>query len=84
MTYNYKTKGTCSRSIQLTIDEDGVLTKVSFQGGCNGNLNGISNLVVGQKAADISQKLRGTDCNGKGTSCPDQLSIAITEALASR
>ncbi|MEG0692889.1 MAG: TIGR03905 family TSCPD domain-containing protein [Oscillospiraceae bacterium] len=82
MTYNYKTKGTCSRSIELTIDDNGMITDVQFLGGCNGNLQGISSLVIGQKAEDISKKLKGINCNGKGTSCPDQLSIAINEVLA--
>ncbi|MFZ2539690.1 MAG: TIGR03905 family TSCPD domain-containing protein [Oscillospiraceae bacterium] len=84
MTYDYKTKGTCSRSIKLTIDDNGIITNVIFIGGCNGNLNGISSLVIGQNAEDIAKKLKGISCNGKGTSCPDQLSIAINEALSKR
>ena len=82
MVYNYKTKGTCARSIELTIDDDGIITSVVFVSGCQGNLLGISSLVVGQRADEISKKLKGINCNGKGTSCPDQLSIAITQALA--
>lgn len=81
MTYNYKTKGTCSRSIELSIDEKGVITDVQFAGGCNGNLQGVSTLVIGQDAREIAARLKGINCNGKGTSCPDQLSIAIEQAL---
>lgn len=81
MDYNYKTHGTCSRSIEFSIDENGIITAVSFQGGCNGNLQGISRLVVGQKAEEMAEKLAGVNCNGKGTSCPDQLSKALNEAL---
>ncbi len=84
MTYNYKTKGTCSRSIEVTIDDNGIITDVIFIGGCDGNLNGISSLAVGQNAEDIAKKLKGINCNGKGTSCPDQLATAINEALANR
>lgn len=82
MTYNYKTKGTCSRSIEFSIDEGGIITDVVFMGGCNGNLQGVSTLVKGQDALEVAKKLRGINCNGKGTSCPDQLATAIEEALA--
>lgn len=81
MTTVYRTKGTCSRQIDLTI-EDGVITDVKFYGGCNGNLQGISRLVIGQRAEDVAKTLKGVDCGGKGTSCPDQLSKAIEAALA--
>ena len=54
---------------------------VKFLGGCNGNLQGIAALVEGQSAEDVIQKLRGINCNGKGTSCPDQLAKAIDEVL---
>ena len=81
MTTVYRTKGTCSRQIDLTI-EDGIITDVKFYGGCNGNLQGISRLVIGQRAEDVAKTLKGVDCGGKGTSCPDQLARAIESALA--
>jgi len=81
MTTVYRTKGTCSRQIDLTI-EDGIITDVKFYGGCNGNLQGISRLVIGQRAEDVAKTLKGVDCGGKGTSCPDQLARAIEAALA--
>lgn len=81
MTTVYRTKGTCSRQIDLTI-EDGIITDVKFYGGCNGNLQGISRLVIGQRAEDVAKTLKGVDCGGKGTSCPDQLAKAIEAALA--
>lgn len=80
MTTNYKTHGTCSRNIELTI-EDGIIQNVVFTGGCNGNLQGISRLVIGQPAAQIAKMLKGVDCGGRGTSCPDQLAKAIEEVL---
>lgn len=82
MDFTYKTHGTCSRQIDFSINDDGIITDVKFYGGCNGNLQGISRLVVGKKAKDVSALLRGVNCNGKGTSCPDQLSKAIDEAMA--
>lgn len=80
MNYTYKTKGTCSRSILIELDGD-IVKNVVFQGGCNGNLQGISKLVTGKKALEVAELLKGVDCNGRGTSCPDQLSKAIYEAV---
>lgn len=79
--YTYKTKGVCSRQINLTIDDDGRLTSVSFDGGCNGNTKGVSALVEGMQAKEAAERLKGINCGFKGTSCPDQLSRAILEAL---
>ena len=81
-TINYKTRGTCSRNIGISIDENGILTSVVFTGGCHGNLQGITKLVVGRPAREVARILRGINCNGKGTSCPDQLSRAIDEMLS--
>lgn len=81
MTYTYKTRGTCSREIRFEID-NGIVTKVNFVSGCNGNLQGISHLVEGMKVEDVIEKLKGIDCNGRGTSCPDQLARALEEVIA--
>lgn len=83
MNYTYKTKGTCSRSILIDLDGD-IIKDVVFQGGCNGNLQGISKLVTGKKALEVAELLKGVDCNGRGTSCPDQLSKAIYEAVGQK
>ena len=79
MKYTYRTKGTCSRSITFDI-EDGVVRNVQFEGGCNGNLQGISRLVEGMKAEDAIERMRGIRCGFKSTSCPDQLAQALMEA----
>lgn len=76
MKYTYKTRGTCSREITFEVNE-GIITKVSFYGGCNGNLQGIAKLVEGMKVEEVIEKLKGINCNGKGTSCPDQLAVAL-------
>ena len=78
--YSYKTRGTCARQIDFEI-EDGIVKEVRFIGGCNGNLQGIAALVRGRKAEEVIETLKGINCNGKGTSCPDQLSRALTAAL---
>lgn len=80
MDYTAKTKGTCSREINFTI-ENGVLKNVSFLGGCNGNLKGIGSLVEGMKVEDVIKKLEGIDCGGRGTSCPDQLAKALKNVI---
>ena len=77
MTYTYKTKGTCAQLIKLDIDDDQTIKEVSFLGGCNGNLSGISALVVGQKIDDVIDRLEGIKCGFKSTSCPDQLALAL-------
>lgn len=76
MQYIFNTTGTCSKQILLDV-EDGVINDVKFLGGCNGNLQGISKLVKGQKVEDIIDKLQGIKCGMKDTSCPDQLSKAL-------
>ncbi len=84
MIYTYKTKGTCSRNIVVDIDENShVIRNVMFQGGCNGNTQGVAKLAQGRRAEDVIDTLRGIDCNGRGTSCPDQLANALTEAINS-
>lgn len=81
MHYTYKTQGTCSKKIDFDL-EDGIIKNVSFTGGCNGNLQGIGRLVEGKDAAETAALLAGVNCGMKGTSCPDQLSRALTEALS--
>ena len=73
--HTYKTHGTCSVSIEFDVQDD-ILTHVAFTRGCNGNLRGISKLVVGMKVDDVIEKLEGIQCRG-GTSCPDQLARAL-------
>ena len=80
MTYTYAPTGVCSSQIDLEL-EDGVIRSVAFTGGCNGNLQGISRLVTGMRAQEAIERLRGIQCGWKPTSCPDQLSKALTEAL---
>ena len=82
MNYTYKTKGVCSRQINLEISDDGVINRVEFIGGCNGNTKGVGALCVGQKAEEVISRLEGIKCGSKSTSCPEQLAFALKEALA--
>ena len=83
MQYEYKTKGTCSRSILFDI-EGGKVKNVQFIGGCNGNLQGISKLVEGMDADEVINRIKGICCGMKPTSCPDQLATALREYLAKK
>ena len=84
MLLTYKTQGTCSRSITLNVDENDVVTEVSFEGGCNGNLKGISALCVGMKVDDVIARVENIKCGFKNTSCPDQLAKALKEYKAKK
>ena len=77
----YKTSGTCSQQIDIDLDDENIIQNVSFLGGCNGNLQGISLLVKGQKAESVIERLEGIRCGMKPTSCPDQLTHALRQAL---
>lgn len=79
MKFTYITKGVCSRSITIDISDNGVINDVSFVGGCNGNLQGISTLVKGMKIDDVIEKLQSIRCGFKPTSCPAQLAEALKE-----
>ncbi len=81
MHHTYMTKGTCSVQIDFDI-EDKKIKNVAFIGGCNGNLKAVSKLVEGKNAQEISDLLKGNTCGTKPTSCADQLSKAIVEALS--
>ena len=76
----YKTRGTCSRSIEFDLD-DGIVRNVKFNGGCSGNTQGIAALAEGMKAEDVIARCKNIMCGMKGTSCPDQLAKALEEAL---
>ena len=75
----YVTKGTCARAINLEV-EDGIVKSVEFEGGCNGNTQGISKLVEGMEVSEVISRLEGTTCGMKNTSCPDQLAQALKQA----
>ena len=78
MVYNYKTQGPWSSNIELEV-EDGIVRDVSFWGGCNGNLQGISRLIKGMPVKEVISRLEGIRCGMRPTSCPDQLCKALHE-----
>ena len=77
---SYSPKGVCSRKIDITVDKDsGVIDSVKFTGGCAGNTQGVSKLLIGMKIDDAIERLSGIRCGFKPTSCPDQLSRALSQ-----
>lgn len=82
MKYQYRTSGTCSQAIEFELNEDNTLGDVTFYGGCNGNLKGISALVKGMPAQEVINRLKGIRCGMKATSCPDQLAQALSQVLS--
>ena len=80
-TINYKTKGTCSREINIVLDDNNVIQDVKIIGGCAGNLAGISKILVGMDAAHVIERFEGVHCGAKNTSCPDQIAEALKGAI---
>ena len=77
MIYEYNPRGVCSRHYTFDIDENDIIKKLQVIGGCHGNLSGISKIIVGMHIDQVIDAFEGTDCHGKGTSCPDQISKAL-------
>ena len=76
----YQTKGVCSTSIDIEL-KDGVIDSVKFNGGCNGNTQGISALVKGMAPEEAIKRLKGIRCGFRSTSCPDQLAQALENMI---
>ena len=79
--FTFYPEGVCSMMIEIELEGE-IIKDVVFTGGCNGNLSGISKLIKGMKAEEVIEKLEGTRCGLNDTSCPDQLSKALRQALA--
>lgn len=79
-TFHYATKRVCAREIIIGI-EQGTVASVTFRGGCDGNLKGIGQLVKGMSIREVIHRLKGIDCDGRGTSCPDQLASALEQII---
>ena len=81
MKHTFTPHGVCSRQINIDLDPNGIINNCEFIGGCAGNTIGICQLVKGMDAEEAVKRLKGIDCRGRGTSCPDQLAYALEEAL---
>lgn len=76
MTFEYFPRGVCSRKMIINV-ENGIVESLTVEGGCHGNLQGISALVRGMKVEDVIERLEGIRCGSKSTSCPAQLAAAL-------
>ena len=81
MHHTFSPKGVCSVQIDFELN-DGVVSDVQFMGGCNGNLKAIARLVEGKNATEIADILEGNTCGARSTSCADQFSKALKQAVA--
>ena len=79
-TYQYRPQGVCSQLMEITVN-DGILEDLQVLGGCSGNLQGISRLLVGMPVQQAIERMEGVHCGSKLTSCPDQLAKALRQAL---
>ncbi len=78
MKYIYTPRGVCSMQMIFEID-GGIVKDLKIVGGCPGNTLGVAKLMKGKKIDEVIQMLKGIPCGNKGTSCPDQVAIALEE-----
>lgn len=78
MEYIYTPQGVCSMQMTFEI-EDNVIKSLKIIGGCPGNTIGVSRLVVGKSVDEVIEMLKGIPCGVRGTSCPDQVAVALEE-----
>lgn len=83
-TFTYLPQGVCSRKMAFAIDDDDTIKDFEVIGGCNGNLAGIRKLITGMTCQSVIEKLQGTKCGFKDTSCPDQIAQALSKYLSEK
>ena len=79
--FSFTPRGVCSAQIDFEIEND-IVKNIRFHRGCSGNTQGVAKLAEGMNVYDVINKLKGVDCNGRGTSCPDQFAQALEVALS--
>ena len=80
--FSFPNSGTCSKQTNFVLNDDHTIASMEVIGGCNGNLKGICRLVKGMKAEDVIDRMEGTLCGFRNTSCPDQIAKNLKKALA--
>lgn len=83
-TYRHKCQGTCSAFVDISYDENDIITYVLFYGGCPGNTKGVAALCVGRSLTEIRDIVKGIRCGNKPTSCPNEIALGIEEILSAR
>ncbi len=84
MTYTIQPRRVCSRAMMVEVDDQDVIQALQVAGGCSGNLQGLAALLRGMKVQEAITRLKGIDCGGRGTSCPDQLALGLEQILKHR
>ena len=84
MTYTFRPSGVCSQEMRVDVDDQGVIQRMEVQGGCSGNLQGISALGRGMPAAEAIRRLKGIHCGPKDTSCPDQFARNLEKLMGQK
>ena len=84
MTYTRRNRGVCSSLTTVTLSDGGVIEDIEVRGGCDGNLKGVCALLKGMRAEEAISRCKGIRCGMRTTSCPDQISLALEEALAQK
>jgi len=83
MKFGFYPKGVCSRYMEFDVEND-IIKDAVITGGCGGNLQGIAKLIRGMTIEETISRLRGIDCGGRGTSCPDQIANALEQFKLSK
>ena len=78
MIIEYTPRGVCSRKMTIEV-HDGIILSAKVDGGCSGNLQGISRLVEGMTVEEAIRRMEGIRCGWKDTSCPDQMAKALKQ-----
>jgi uncharacterized protein (TIGR03905 family) len=81
MNIEYTPRGVCSRKFHINV-ENGIIQSLQVEGGCNGNLQGLSALLKGMDVEEAIKRMEGISCGGRPTSCPDQIAQALKESRA--
>ncbi len=68
----------CSNKIELDIEND-IIKRAKIIGGCPGNTQGVCRLIEGRNIDEVISTLKGINCGIRGTSCPDQLALALEQ-----
>lgn len=75
---SYTPSGVCSRKIDIEVENDTIVS-AKISGGCAGNTQGVTRLLIGMNVDEAIERLDGIRCGFKSTSCPDQLAKALKE-----
>ena len=81
MKYTFNPSGVCSREMTVEVDDNGIITNAEIVGGCHGNTQGVCKLLIGMHIEEAIKRLKGIDCRGRGTSCPNELAIGMEKML---